>query len=36
MIKSRYKVVSIGINSVVVEDVQFQNQQTLPLEEQAG
>jgi hypothetical protein len=36
VIKSRYKVVRIGINSVVVEDVQFQHQQTLPLEEQAG
>jgi hypothetical protein len=36
MIKSRYKVVRIGINSVVVEDVQFQHQQTLPLEEQTG
>ena len=34
MIKSRYKVIRIGINSVVVEDVQFQHQQTLPLEEQ--
>jgi hypothetical protein len=36
MIKSRYKVIRIGINSVVVEDVQFQHQQTLPLEEQPG
>lgn len=36
MVKNRYKVVRIGINSVVVEDVQFKNQQTLPLEEQPG
>ncbi len=36
MIKNRYKVVRVGINSVVVEDVQFDNQQTLPLEEQPG
>jgi hypothetical protein len=35
MIKGRYKVIRIGINSVVVEDVQFQNQQTLALEEQS-
>ncbi len=34
--KSRYRVVRIGINSVVVEDVQFQSQQTLPLEEPAS
>jgi hypothetical protein len=33
-IKGRYKVIRIGINSVVVEDVQFQHQQTLALEEQ--
>jgi hypothetical protein len=36
MIKKRYKVVRIGINSVVVEDVQEKQQQTLALEEQAG
>jgi hypothetical protein len=36
LIKKRYKVVRIGINSVVVEDVEYKNQQTLPLEEQAG
>ncbi|HVX66276.1 MAG TPA: hypothetical protein VHA11_06735 [Bryobacteraceae bacterium] len=35
-IKNRYKVVRISINSVVVEDTQFQHQQTLPLEEMAG
>ncbi len=34
LVKNRYKVVRIGINSVVVEDMQFQNQQTLPLQEQ--
>lgn len=33
LIKKRYKVIRIGVNSAVVEDVQFQNQQTLPLEE---
>ncbi len=34
MIKKRYKIVRIGINSAVVEDTQFKsnNQQTLPLE----
>ena len=38
MIKNRYKIVRIGINSAVVEDTQFKDsQQTLPLEtEQAG
>lgn len=36
-IKNRYKVVHIGVNSVVVEDTQMKNQQTLPLvEELAG
>jgi len=35
-IKNRYKVVRVNLNSVVVEDTQFQHQQTLPLEEQAG
>ena len=34
LIKQRYKVVRIGINSVVIEDTQFQTQQTLQLEEQ--
>jgi hypothetical protein len=33
LIKSRYKVVRAGVNSVVVEDLQFHNQQTLALEE---
>ena len=34
LVKSRYKLVRIGINSVVLEDVQFKHQQTLPLEEE--
>ncbi len=35
LIKSRYKIVRIGINSAVVEDTQFENhQQTLPLVEE--
>lgn len=38
LIKNRYKIVRIGVNSAVVEDTQFKNhQQTLPLvEEQTG
>jgi hypothetical protein len=32
LIKARFKVVRIGINSAVVEDTQFKHQQTLPLE----
>jgi hypothetical protein len=39
MVKKRYKIVRIGVNSAVVEDTQFKgdNQQTLPLEaEMAG
>lgn len=32
MIKNRYKVVRIGVNSAVVEDTSNKNQQTLPLE----
>ena len=36
IVKRRYKIVRIGINSVVVEDTEFKNQQTLPLEEQPG
>jgi len=39
MIKKRYKIVRIGVNSAVIEDTQFKsnNQQTLPLEaEMAG
>jgi hypothetical protein len=36
MIKKRYKVVRIGVNSAVVEDTQHSHQQTLRLEEQPG
>ena len=37
LIKNRYKIIHIGVNSVVVEDTQLKNQQTLPLiEELAG
>ena len=37
VIKNRYKVIKIGVNSVVVEDLNFKHQQTLPLvEELAG
>jgi hypothetical protein len=34
VVKNRYKIVRIGVNSVIVEDTQFKSQQTLPLEEQ--
>ena len=34
MIKRRYKVVRIGVNSVQVEDTQYSNTQTLPLQEE--
>ncbi|MCC6363877.1 MAG: hypothetical protein IT165_10155 [Bryobacterales bacterium] len=33
LIKRRYKVVKIGLNSVTVEDTQYKHQQTFPLEE---
>jgi hypothetical protein len=33
VVKNRYKIVRIGVNSVVVEDLQFKSQQTLPLEQ---
>jgi hypothetical protein len=37
VVKKRYKIVRIGVNSVVVEDTQFKQEQTLPLlEEQPG
>ena len=37
MIKNRYKIVRIGVNSAVVEDTQFKNHQsTLPLVEEAN
>ena len=29
----RYKIVRIGVNSIVIEDLQFNDQQTLPLDE---
>lgn len=35
-IKNRYKVVRIGLNSVEMEDLEFQQRQTLRLEEQRG
>jgi hypothetical protein len=34
MIKNRYKIVRIGVNSAVVEDTTDKHQQTLPLEEE--
>jgi hypothetical protein len=34
MIRSRYKVIRIGVNSAVVEDITNKNQQTLPLVEE--
>ncbi len=34
VIKSRYKIIRIGVNSIVVEDMQYNNQQTLRLQEQ--
>lgn len=36
VIKNRYKLVGIGINSVIVEDIENQSRQTLPIEEQKG
>ena len=37
LIKRRYKLVKIGVNSVTMEDTQFKSEQTLPLaEELAG
>ncbi|MCS7026068.1 MAG: hypothetical protein NZV14_14790 [Bryobacteraceae bacterium] len=33
LIKRRYKVVRIGVNSVLVEDTEYKHQQSLPLEE---
>jgi hypothetical protein len=35
-VKKRYRVVRIGVNSVVMEDTQFKHEQTLPLQEQAA
>ena len=31
-VKSRYKVVRVGVNSIEMEDTQFKSKQTLPLE----
>lgn len=36
LIKKRYKVIRIGVNSVEVEDTQFQSKQTLPLQQEAA
>ncbi len=36
LVKKRYKVIRIGVNSVVMEDTQFQAQQTLPLVQEMG
>jgi len=36
LVKKRYKIIRIGVNSVVVEDTQFGQEQTLPLEQQPG
>jgi hypothetical protein len=36
LLKRRYKVVRIGVNSAIVEDTQFNNTQTLPLQEEAA
>ncbi|HTT63093.1 MAG TPA: hypothetical protein VMG35_14665 [Bryobacteraceae bacterium] len=35
-VKKRYRVVRIGVNSVVMEDTQFKHQQTLPLQQEAA
>src|SRR5262249_38775940 len=36
MIKGRYKIIRIGVNSAVVEDFPKKNDQTLPLVEELG
>ncbi len=36
VLKKRYRVVRIGVNSVVMEDLEFKAEQTLPLEPQVG
>jgi hypothetical protein len=36
VVKKRYKVVRIGLNSVVMEDVDSKVQQTLPMLEEQG
>ena len=35
VLKRKYRVVRIGVNSVVVEDTDTKSQQTLPLQEEA-
>ena len=35
-VKKRYRVVRIGVNSVVMEDTQYKHEQTLPLQEEAA
>jgi hypothetical protein len=36
MIRNRYKILRIGVNSALVEDTVSKNQQTLPLIEELG
>jgi len=36
VVKKRYKIVRIGVNSAVVEDIQHKHEQTLPLVAEAG
>jgi len=36
LVKKRYKLVRIGVNSVIMEDTQFEGQQTLPLAKETG
>ncbi len=36
VVKKRYRVVRIGVNSVVMEDTQFKHEQTLPLTEEGA
>lgn len=36
VVKKRYRVVRIGVNSVVMEDTQFKHEQTLPLQEEGA
>ena len=35
IVKKRYKVVRVNLNSVVMEDTEYKQQQTLPLTEQS-
>jgi len=36
ILKKRYRVVKIGVNNVVMEDLDFKTEQTLPLEQRVG